>query len=404
MRDRLTNEYTEALWYVHKSVNQSADFVMYWWDRAAELLTAKGTRLKRFGLVTTNSISQVFQRRVIDRHLTAQRPVSILMAVPDHPWTKATKDAAAVRIAMTAVAAGQREGVLLEVVHEDALHSDQPNIMMNRREGFIHSNLTVGPDTSSSVRLLANAGLAHQGVKLHGEGFIVSATVAEALGLGRVDGLDHHIKSFRNGRDMAARPRDVKVIDLFGLEAEEVRQKFPEVYQHVIREVKEKVDEKGKLVGRDWNNREVYKKNWWIFGEPRSELRPSLRNLQQYVATVRTAKHRIFQMVPGEVLPESGLVALASDDLYNLAIVSSRVHVHWSLQAGGWLGIGNDPVYNASRCFDPFPFPDPVPETLKEQLRATAEELDATRKAVLEAHGDLTLTKLYNVLEKIKAG
>ena len=37
-------------------MNESADFVMYWWDRAAEFLTLKGTRLKRFGFVTTNSI------------------------------------------------------------------------------------------------------------------------------------------------------------------------------------------------------------------------------------------------------------------------------------------------------------------------------------------------------------
>ena len=50
----------EALWRLHPHINESADFVMYWWDRAAEILTRKGTRLRRFGLVTTNSITQVF--------------------------------------------------------------------------------------------------------------------------------------------------------------------------------------------------------------------------------------------------------------------------------------------------------------------------------------------------------
>ena len=94
----------EALWAAHKDMNDSADFVMYWWDRAAELLTRKATRLRRFGLVTTNSITQVFQRRAVERHLTAKQPVSLLMAIPDHPWTKATRQAAAVRIAMTVVA------------------------------------------------------------------------------------------------------------------------------------------------------------------------------------------------------------------------------------------------------------------------------------------------------------
>ena len=56
------------------------------------------TVLKRFGLVTTNSITQVFQRRVMERHLNAKAPVSLIMAIPDHPWTKATRDAAAVRM------------------------------------------------------------------------------------------------------------------------------------------------------------------------------------------------------------------------------------------------------------------------------------------------------------------
>ena len=69
-------------------MNESADFVMYWWDRAAELLTRKKTPLRRFGLVTTNSISQVFQRRVMERHLNAKNPISLIFAIPDHPWTQ----------------------------------------------------------------------------------------------------------------------------------------------------------------------------------------------------------------------------------------------------------------------------------------------------------------------------
>ncbi len=85
-----------------------------------------------------------------------------------------------------------------------------------------------------------------------------------------------------------------------------------------------------------------------------------------------------------------------------LAYLSSSAHLIWALETGGTLE--DRPIYTKSHCFDRFPFPDPVPETLKEQLRAAAEELDATRKAVLEAHFDLTLTKLYNVLEKVRAG
>ena len=75
----------------------------------------------------------------------------------------------------------------------------------------------------------------------------------------------------------------------------------------------------------------------------------------------------------------------------------------WSNAAGGRQGVGNDPVYNHSRCFDPFPFPDPT-EAQKTRLRALGEELDAHRKAQQAAHPRLTLTGMYNVLEKLRAG
>jgi hypothetical protein len=96
IRSRLGEAYATALWKAHPKINKSADFVMYWWDRAAEQLTRKGTRLKRFGFVTTNSITQEFRRRVIANRMEGRAPISLVMAVPDHPSTKATADAAAV--------------------------------------------------------------------------------------------------------------------------------------------------------------------------------------------------------------------------------------------------------------------------------------------------------------------
>jgi hypothetical protein len=74
-----------------------------------------------------------------------------------------------------------------------------------------------------------------------------------------------------------------------------------------------------------------------------------------------------------------------------------------SLAAGSWLGVGNDPVYAKSKCFDPFPFPDPT-EAQKTRLRSLGEQLDAHRKAQQATHPKLTLTQMYNVLEKLRAG
>lgn len=400
LRARLGSVYAETLRATHPQMNESADFVMYWWDRAAELLTQPDTKLRRFGFVTTNSISQLFQRRTVERHLTGKRPLSLVMAIPDHPWTKAGKDAAAVRIAMTVARAGYHEGRLCTVTSEAGLDGDQPQIEIHEGAGRINSDLTIGADAGQAAGLQANKGLCSRGVSLHGAGFIVTPTEAEALGLGRRPGLEAHIRPYRNGRDLMERPRGVMAIDLFGLSAEDVRERFPEVYQHVRLTVKEARNDAGKIIGRDANRRDSYRLQWWIFGEPRRELRPALAPLQRYIVTVETAKHRIFQFLDATILPDNMLAAVGLSDAFHLGVLSSHFHVLWSLHQGATLE--DRPRYSKSRCFDPFPFPD-ASEAQKQAIRRSAEALDALRKQVLAAHPDLTLTKLYNVRESIRS-
>jgi hypothetical protein len=75
----------------------------------------------------------------------------------------------------------------------------------------------------------------------------------------------------------------------------------------------------------------------------------------------------------------------------------------WSLAAGGRLGVGNDPRYNKTRCFETFPFPDAT-DVQKAAIRELAKQLDAHRKRQQALHPRLTLTDMYNVLEKLHAG
>jgi hypothetical protein len=67
MRDRLGDGYTETLRKVYPDVPDTVDFVMYWWHKAADLVSSQ--KLARFGFITTNSIRQVRQRSLIDVHL-----------------------------------------------------------------------------------------------------------------------------------------------------------------------------------------------------------------------------------------------------------------------------------------------------------------------------------------------
>ncbi len=399
LRARLSNAFAEALWAVHSHMNESADFVMYWWDHVAELLVRSGTVLRRFGLVTTNSVSQVLQRRVMERHLNAKRPISLVMAIPDHPWTKATDDAAAVRIAMTVGVAGSSDGLLREVVGENGLNTDAPQITLEESIGRINSDLTIGIDVTLAKGLSSNNGICSPGVKLHGAGFIVSPQQAEHLGLGKRDGLERYIRDYRNGRDLTSRPRGVKIIDLFGLDVASVRLRFPEVYQHISGAVKPEREKEAARSGS--KDSRTYAKLWWLFGKPRQELRPVLAALPRYIATVETTKHRVFQFLDASILPDNMLIAIGSDDAFHLGVLSSRIHVVWTLAQGGTLE--DRPRYTKSQCFDPFPFPD-ASAIQKQTIRAIAEELDAHRKRVLAERPHLTLTGLYNVLEELRAG
>ena len=281
--------YATVLWAVHPHINDSADLVMYWWDRAADLLTRKGTVLRRFGLVTTNSISQVFQRRVVENYLGARKPISLIMVVADHPWTKATPDAASVRIAMTVAVAGTHHGVLLNVVRERSLETDSPDISFDYMRGKINADLTVGSDLTITSVLRANSSIALRGVSFIGSGFVVSKAKAELLGL--VEG--PHLKRTSNARDFIHGIGDKFALDFFGLMEAEVRLQYPKAYQWLSQTVRAERN------AREMSTSDAieYAKRWWIFGKPRPQLRSALEGLERYIVAPMTAKHRTFAFV-----------------------------------------------------------------------------------------------------------
>ena len=350
MRDALGDGYTQTLRDAYPDVPESADLVMYWWHKAALLLRAG--RVQRFGFITTNSLKQTFNRRVLEHHLSgapASPPLSISFAIPDHPWVDSA-DGAAVRIAMTAAVSSQDEGALCRVTSETAREDGEIDVTVAEQSGIIHADLTIGANVLSAVQLQANENLSNHGVITGGEGFIVTREQAVAFGLGQDLELAKLLKPILNGKDITARSRDAFVIDLYGMTAEQVRDRHPQVYQWLLTQVKPI---------RDQNNRESRRLNWWLFNENVPKLRNMLRGLRRYISTVETAKHRIFFFLDETVLPAHKLVNIALDDAYSIGVLSSRIHVVWALATGSRLGVGNDPVYVKTASFEKFPSPTP---------------------------------------------
>ena len=190
MRAELGDGYAEACWKARPHMPGGADFVMHFWDEAATRLLRKPAKgqanpLHCFGFITTNSITQTFSRRVIERHMAAKEPLSLAYAIPNHPWLKAS-DKAAVRIAMTVAERGEHEGVLAEVLSEEGLNTDTPHVALEIRSGKVRANLTIGADLAATRPLFANELLSSPGVKLHGAGFIVTRLKREHSALVRL--------------------------------------------------------------------------------------------------------------------------------------------------------------------------------------------------------------------------
>ncbi len=394
MREALGDGYAEAIRLVYPLIPDGADFVMYWWDKAAEGVRSR--QYLRFGFITTNSIRQLLNRRVAQRHLQDAQPLSLALAIPDHPWVD-SKDGASVRIAMTVGISGTSEGVLALVVKEEVAQDGSALVIVKENHGKIQADLTVGAAVALSTGLKSNLGLSFRGMTVDGTGFLV--TQEQAAQLGYQKDVDVPIRPFVTGRDLAQHARGLLVIDLNGMTEQEVRSSFPSIYQWVYDRVKP--DREAKR-GRTKDSQE-YATKWWLFAKTRGMLRNALMGLDQFIATPRTARHRYFTTLPVNTVPESEVIAIASDDYFLLGVLSSRVHLCWALAAGSRLGVGNDPRYNNSRCFDPFPFPDAT-DAQKARIRGLAEELDAHRKRQQAQHPRLTLTDMYNVLEKLRGG
>ena len=120
------------------------------------------------------------------------------------------------------------------------------------------------------------------------------------------------------------------------------------------------------------------------------------------------SKHRFYVWLGVEVLPANLLIVFARDDDYFFGVLHSRAHEVWSLRMGTWLGVGNDPRYTPTTCFETFPLPwppgaDPADDPRVVEIAAAAKALDEQRRAWLDppdAYGTelkkRTLTNLYN--------
>jgi hypothetical protein len=291
---------------------------------------------------------------------------------------------------MTVGVAGDQPGTVLRVENEIGGEEETTLTLHVAGTGIVAEDLRVGASPARAVRLEANSGVSFWGVKFYGDGFIVTAEEAAELAAAQCG--QSLARPFVSGRDLTSTPRHLLALDCDGLVERDLSTRFPATYQHLLDRVKPV---------REHNPRAFKRGRWWIFGENQPGMRASVRGFSRCVMTTETAKHRVFHLMPSAMLAEGTVAVIALDDGFFFGVLSSRIHIVWSLATGGTLE--DRPRYNKTLCFETFPFPTAT-EAQQTRIRDLAERLDAHRKRQQAQHPKLTLTDCYNVLEKLRAG
>ena len=327
LRGELGSAYVNALQTLYGSrVPASMDLVMYWFERARAQLATK--QVNRVGLLATNSIRQQRNRVVLER---IKQAGAIFMAWSDRPWIL---EGAAVRVSMVGFDNGTETIKHLNGIRVSAINAD------------LTSDLSI----ADVCQLPENVHVAFMGNIKIGPFDLTALQAAEMLALTNASGRLNRdvVRPLAGGDDITGRPKDAWIID-FGPtmpESEAVLYEVPFAY------VKEHVKPE-----REKNNRASYRRLWWLHGEPRPALWQALRGKTRCIVTVLVAKHRLFAWLPTSVSPAARLIVFAREDDYFFGVLHARAHEMWTLRMGARHGVGNDPTYNISSCFDTFPFP-----------------------------------------------
>jgi len=349
MRAELGDTYTESLRKVYAGrVPGGADLVTYWFEKARTALEKHG--LGAAGLVSTNSIRGGKNRAVLDAICKTSR---IYEAWSDEGWIN---DGAAVRVSLIAFG-----------------HAEQNSLLDGKPAGEIYSDLTTSTDSTISLDLSTakplkeNNGNCFIGTQKGGS-FEISGELARSwLRLPNVNGRSNAdvVRPWANGQDMTRRSSGQWVVD-YGNDLKEVNaSEYEAPFSHITRTVK---------VKRKDNRESSADKYWWLHQRPRPDMRAALKGLTRYIATPRVSKYRVFVWQHPTTLTDSAAVAIARADDSTLGILHSRFHELWSLRMCTWLGVGNDPRYTPSTCFETFPFPANLTpqDTASQQTRTLA--------------------------------
>ena len=352
----LTEAYQGYLKHNFENSKGAADLCVYFLRRGFQLIRANA----QVGMIATKSVAEGDSRLVGTEYLQAQG-ATIYWAIHELPWP----GKANVTVSLLAL----RKGLW------------QSKAKLNGRAvSEITSRLTT-EIVATAHRLSRNKGTCSDGIKIQGDGFIISEE--ERLALVASDERNNEIiRPYITGIDITqgvgAKPS--AWIIHFGKMSERDARTYKEVFAILEERVK---------AYRDSLTGQIHEKDFWRFWDKREKFFESMKSSDGILACPSTAKYLIMTFLNLDWIPSHSIKLFAFDDFASFSVMQSAIHEVWARFQSGKLD--QRLAYNLSRAFGTFPWPKTSPNS------DYGEKFWQLRKRT-SLNNNICFTDLYNAL------
>jgi type II restriction/modification system DNA methylase subunit YeeA len=343
MRGELGDAYVDAVRLAYRDNSlDGTDFVCFWFEKARMQIEAG--KLQSAGLVSTNSIRGGANREVLNRILEKS---CIFLAWSDEEWWD---NGAAVRVSMTGFGKNSMkphlDGVEVAVIYADLTADIDVTKASKMHENLNKSFQGVTPSAAVKKALCVELGLPGASFNLEGR---EARKILQEPATMNGEPMAVVVRPYLITNDITTRPLDRFIVNFVGRD-EKAAAMFEKPFGAIanVRLHRPHTDR--------FNDFQKYP--WWQFGWPRPDMFIALKGLSRYISITRVSKHHLCAWTPAAVTPGDALVVVARDDDTTIGVLQSRIHEVWALRRGTSLGVGNDPRYTHTTCFETFPFPE----------------------------------------------
>jgi hypothetical protein len=350
-------DYQNALKSLYSDSKGASDLSAYFFRRSYSNLKM-GSSL---GMISTNTIAQGDTKEVGLDVIIRQGGI-IFKAIPSSPWPGTA-------------------GVFISIVYLFCGNWSGPKFIDYLQVEGIGSDLRPSSKQYNKPKILkANKGQISEGIKIHGNGFILEEEEAKFLLITDLT-CKSIIQPYISGEDvnMKHNATSNRFVINFGIMSDGEAKKHKALFDIVTERVKPY---------RDGLSGQIHEKNYWLFWDKREAFFESISNNERFLVFSGTTKYLSLTFVSkGNVISQKVKI-FSFEDFGHFALLQSNLHDIWAWKYSSTLGEGLS--YSNSDAFLTFPIPK-----LTNTLEKVGEQYYFFRKEIMDSK-KIGLTSLYN--------